>query len=150
MCLSSSHFGAALSGTGACVPAIKYQLGWDEEKWDLYTTIVSSCSVAGLGVGSIFGGGFIANGRKRIVTLFNWIGIVGCALSLVPNMYVLCIGRTIYGFASGVMVVAAPKILNETIPSHVLDNGYSCSTNLCLNVFILLSMLLSAGMPNDT
>ena len=57
--LSSSHFGAAVSATNSAVSAIKYQLDWDPEDVDNYTTIVSSCSIAGIAVGSVIGGGLI-------------------------------------------------------------------------------------------
>jgi len=39
--------------------------------------------------------------------------------------------------------------MNETVPSNVIDNGYSCSTNLSQNTGVLISMLLSQGMPSD-
>ena len=82
-----------------------------------------------------------------MVILFNIVGLLGCLLSLVANVPILCCGRFIYGFACGVIVCATPKILEETIPAHVMDNGYGTSTNLAINIMIMVSLLLGIGMP---
>ena len=107
-------------------------------------------SIAGLGIGSVLGPMFIGNGRKRVVLVSNLMGIVGCVLSINHNTYVMFAGRFVYGFVAGVNVVASPKILNEIIPSHVLDKGYGISTNLAIYFYILMSMILGVGMPNTT
>lgn len=99
--------------------------------------------------GALVGGGLIKDGRKRIVVIFNAVGIIGCLISLVLNFPIMCIGRLIFGFASGVLVIATPKILDETIPAHLMDNGYGVSTNLAINSFVLVNLLLGIGMPTD-
>jgi predicted MFS family arabinose efflux permease len=47
----------------------------------------------------------------------NVIGIVGSLLSIVPEFGVILLGRFLFGIASGINVVACPKILEETIPN---------------------------------
>ena len=151
MCfLSSGNFGFALASSNAAMPAIRYQLDWPDDKVDLYTTIVSSSSVAGIAFGSVIGGVLIANGRKRMVALFDVVGMVGCGLSVVSNMYVLCLGRFVYGFAAGVFVCASSKVIDETVPGHLLDNGFSISTNLSISVYITISMVLGWFVPDST
>ena len=149
LAINSAHFGAALSASGTCVDAIKYQLNWSKDQWDNYTTILSSMSIAGLGCGSVLGPMFIGNGRKRVVLFANVIGIISCVMSIINNTYVMFAGRFVYGFVAGVMVVASPKILNEIIPSHVMDNGYGISTNLAINLYVLISMVMGVGMPES-
>ena len=65
--INSAHFGAALSASGTVVDAVKYQQNWNRKDWDFYTTILSSMSVGGLGIGSLIGPMLIGNGRKRVV-----------------------------------------------------------------------------------
>lgn len=66
---------------------------------------------------------------------------------MVPNMIVLSIGRFIYGFAAGIYAVGGPKIMFETIPQHLIDKGFGSTTNISVNIFTMVSMLLGIGMP---
>ena len=143
------QFGQALTATNATIPALREQLGWASEDVQFYNTAISSSAVAGIAIGAIFGGNFISKGRKRIVIAFNVVSIFGALISMVPNVYAICLGRFIFSICSGVFSCATPKILEETIPSHIMDNGYGISTNLCINVYVMLSMFLSFGMPSD-
>jgi len=85
-----------------------------------------------------------------MVILFNLVALLGCVLSCILNVPIMVIGRFLYGFACGVIVCATPKILEETIPAHAMDNGYGVSTNLAINLFICVSLILGAGMPDTT
>ena len=150
--LSSAHFGATLSASGQVGPALEQQIpGWlDNDNSSLYNTAVNSMSIAGVGLGSIIGPNFVNGGRKRCVQVFNVVGIISCILCIVPNIYVLCAGRLLYGFVSGVMVVASPMILSETVPGPVMDKGFGIATNLAINFFVMVSFLLGFLMPEDT
>jgi MFS family permease len=44
---------------------------------------------------------------------------VGSVLSVNHNWWVLNLGRLVFGFASGVLLCATPKIIEETIPTHL-------------------------------
>jgi len=49
----------------------------------------------------------------------NLISIIGCVVKCIENLYAICLGRFIFGFAIGVYSVAVPRILEETIPNHL-------------------------------
>lgn len=139
-----------MSLNGPCINALKYQLEWPDDQVDNYTTLLNSASIAGLAFGSIIGGTLIKNGRKRIVIFFNIVLIIGSIMSLFLNTTLLACGRFVFGFASGALVAATPKIIGETIPGHVMDNGYGASTNLSINAMVMSSMLLGLGLPDST
>jgi MFS family permease len=82
-------------------------------------TFVSSTSVVGITIGSILGGVFVGNGRRINVIIFNLVIIIGSILSVNSNWWILNIGRLVFGFASGVLLCATPKIIEETIPTHL-------------------------------
>ena len=84
-----------------------------------------------------------------MVILFNIIAIVSCCFCLVKNIYLIYIGRIIYGFCTGVFTCATPKIIDDTIPAHVIDKGYGISTNLAINLYVMISMGLGLGMPDN-
>ena len=98
-----------------------------------------------MGIGAVFGGSLVSGGRKRIVILFNIFGIISAAMSLIANKDVLFAARFLFGLASGILICATPQIINESIPGHVMDNGYGISTNLFINIAIFISFLFGLG-----
>jgi len=62
-------------------------------------------------VGALYGGDFIRYGRRRSVIQMNWIGLIGSLLSLILDFKVMVLGRFVFGFASGVLLCVAPRIL---------------------------------------
>lgn len=149
-CLGAAHFGTAINLTNSTTTMLPYVLNFiDKPKAtrDIYMTIISSTSVAGVSLGSVFGGSLIPYGRRKMYILFALVAIIGCILSTFPNMGVMIAGRFIYGFGSGVMCVAGPRIMNEIVPNHLMDLGFNSSTNIFINIFSMMSMLLGLGSP---
>lgn len=110
-------------------------------------TFISTNSVVGVTLGSIFGGVFVARGRRVNVIIFNLVLILSSLMSIDKNWWVLNLGRVIFGFASGVLLCATPKIIEETIPTHLQDYGFGTSTNMFINIMIAVYMFLGIGMP---
>ena len=75
---------------------------------------------------------------------------MGCLLSVVPNTYVIIAGRFIFGAASGINVVACPKIMEETVPHHLMDYGFGTSTAIGINFQTMITLLFSYFMPGPT
>lgn len=103
----------------------------------------------GISIGAIAGGKIIAYGRRRAVLIFDLLGIIGSGLSIINNFYVILIGRLAYGFAAGVLVTACPNIVEETVPSAYMDYGYGISTNLGINLFVMISLLSGLIIPSE-
>ena len=68
-------------------------------------------------------------------------------MSIVENFYCILFGRLAFGFAAGVLVTACPKIVEETVPSTHMDNGFGISTNLGINLFVMISLLSGFIVP---
>lgn len=113
-------------------------------------TIVSNGSIVGIALGSIFGGNLARFGRRKMYLIFSFIGIIGCVLSTFPNLAVMSFGRLVYGFCAGIFCVMGPRIMNETVPQHLMDMGFNSSTNIWINIFTMISMLLGLGQPAVT
>lgn len=116
---------------------------------DFDVTLMSTCAVAGIALGSVFGGDFVKTGRRATILYFNAIGIIGTLISFLPNFVVMCIGRVIVGFTCGVLICATPKAIDETIPAKLIDKGFGTSTNIVINLAFMVVMLLSMGMPEE-
>ena len=63
------------------------------------------------------------------------------------NFYCLLFGKLIFGFGAGVLSVAAPKMLDETVPTYKLKTFGLCS-NMYLNLGITIAMIMGLWLPN--
>lgn len=99
-------------------------------------------------MGSIIGGVVIPIGRRKTILIFNVIGLLALLATLVLNLYTILIGKFIFGFCSGIINVAGPKMLDETVPTSLLGAfGILTNTYICLGIFI--GMLIGMGLPKD-
>jgi len=110
--------------------------------------MMQTLGIAGIAAGSVIGGMLIKNGRIRVIIVFNLIAIISTLMSIVANETLILVGRGIFGFAAGVLATAQSKVLEETVPSHMLDNGFGSSTNIMINVAVMGCMLIGFGMPD--
>ena len=69
-------------------------------------------------------------------------------MTLVVDFYVMCFGRMIFGFATGIMSCATSKMLDENIPSHLMDKGFGTSTNILINLAFFITLIMAMGMPD--
>jgi len=113
-------------------------------------TILQSCSVIGLGVGSLLGGTMLGNGKRSKIIQYNILGLAASGASLYLEFFSICVWRFIHGFATGILVNACPKMIEETVPANVMDYGFGTSTNLCINVAIMVTLLLGLGLPPES
>lgn len=81
--------------------------------------------------------------------IFNCVIIVSSVLSVMNSFTVICLGRLIFGFATGVLLAAAPKIVEETVPAKIQDFGFGTSTNLIINFGVLSSFILGPLIPTN-
>ena len=67
-------------------------------------------------IGAVLAGKMIQMGRRATHLVCIVIGIIGVGVTLIPKFYFLIFGRLIYGFASGVLSVANPRMIEEYVP----------------------------------
>ena len=117
--LSSMQLGAALSASGCVMPDLVYLFSIPEEEVGSAMTYVTTSAIGGVAAGSLLGGVAISRGRKLPTLVFNWIAIIGSLVSVIEHFTIICIGRFIFGFAAGVLLTAAPKVIEETVPEKL-------------------------------
>ena len=79
--------------------------------------------------------------------LTNIIVIVGASLTLIENYPCLCIGRFLYGMATGSFSVFCPKYINEVAPVEIKGPAGSL-TQICITLGILIPFAIGAGFPD--
>lgn len=58
-------------------------------------------------------------------------------------------GRFCFGYSSGVLMSATSKLLEETIPTRLVDKGFGTSTNILMQLFNFAVLLMAIGMPEE-
>ena len=77
------------------------------------------------------------------------IGIVGTAITIYQNFWAILIGRLIYGFSVGIIAIAMPRVMEETVPVNLVGfyGGLYC---LSFATATLLAYALAVFLPKDT
>jgi len=72
--------GFALVGNNQVSPIIAAKLDWTQGQADLYNTIMSSCGILGLVLGSLLAGKFVGKGRRLSAIWLNLLVIVSSSV----------------------------------------------------------------------
>ena len=127
---------------------IKAKFGWTAEENVFYNTIMSSSSILGALLGAIGGGVIIKFGRRKVLLWFNIVAAIAITLTMFLSVELICLGRLLFGICAGVFLVAAPKMLDETIPvSHLAIFG--TVTNTFLSLGITVAIMMGVVLPAD-
>jgi MFS family permease len=111
--------------------------------------VIGSSAVLGAAIGSFAGGKLIQYGRRKMMIIFNAIGIIAVLMTLVLNVYSICFGRLLFGFCGGIFGVALPRMIEETIPQNLLG-PFGVVTNLSVNTGSLVAILVGAILPDPS
>lgn len=111
--------------------------------------MLSTSALVGIAIGNIFGGDFVKNGRRKTIIQFNILGAIATCFTLVLDFYSMCFGRMVFGFASGILSCATPKMLDETVPANLMDKGFGTSTNILINLAFFVVLIMAMGMPES-
>jgi MFS family permease len=60
----------------------------------------------------------------------------------------ILVGKFLFGFTSGVINIAAPKMLDETVPTYMLKS-FGLATNAYICLGITLAMIIGFGFPRE-
>ena len=69
---------------------------------------------------------------------------------MVMNIWLILVGRCLYGLASGVMITASAKMLEETIPSNIFERGFGNTTNQLGSALVLFMVITAEFLPYTT
>lgn len=68
---------------------------------------------------------------------------------MVMNIWLIVVGRCLYGLASGVMITASAKMLEETVPSNIFERGFGNTTNQLGSALVLFMVIAAEFIPNN-
>lgn len=61
----------------------------------------------------------------------------------------MCFGRFVIGLSAGVILSTTPKMLEESIPAHLMDKGFGMTTSLFINAAFMGCLLLNGAAPTE-
>lgn len=87
-------------------------------------------------------------GRRKTILIYNVLSTLSLCLTLILNLPAIAIGKLLFGFSAGVINVACPKLLDETVPVDQLG-AFGIATNAYICLGIGLAMVIGIGLPEE-
>ena len=125
--------------------ALRHQ--WDEETATYWATIVTTGMTVGGCIGALTAGYMMSLADKRTLILCsNALLIAGSGLTLIDNMYLISVGRLLYGVAIGHFSVYCPCYMNDLVPPE-LKGPMAGITNIQVCLGILAPFIFGYWIP---
>ena len=125
---------------------LEKKLNWETPNYNLITTIAANI---GLGIGSLLGGIITPKlGLKNTIIICNFLGLFSNLLKQILSTETIISGRLLFGITSGILTFCMTKVLNDTVPSEVM-NLYGGLINISFSFGIFASNFLGMIIPLD-
>ena len=101
-------------------------------------------------ISAAISGRLIKYGRRQALLISAVLGIIGTGITIYDSSYAaIIIGRLIYGFSVGIIAIAMPRLMEETVPSNLVGayGGLYC---LSFAFATLLAYALAVFLPKET
>ena len=154
---STMQLGGAMSGSTVAYLDLRFIIlpGYDiNDPIDMKLVlrdnyIINIASLVGVALGSLIGGEFITTfGRRKVILIANGSIIIFSLISIIPSFLIIFIARFFFGMSVGLTLIAALKIIVETVPAHLLGYGFGQSTNFFTFFFIMIN--IGNGLENGS
>lgn len=104
------------------------------------TSIGAACASLGSGF-------FAGQSKLKMILLINLLVIISSSITLVDNIWVILVGRTLFGASAGAFTVYCPKFIAETAPTEYRGPFGTMSQFMC-TFGIVIPSALSLIIPN--
>lgn len=138
----------AIVGNNQVASVMKSKFEWSNERAIALNTLISAAAIIGVIAGTLLGNCFIRQGRRRALIMFNMVALISTSLTMVLNVPLIVIGRLLFGFCCGIFTFAGQKLIEETVPVHLITKSGTSSKSF-LFFGILACLLLSIALPRD-
>ena len=136
----------------ACILEILLVIKSPNSYANYYSATLSSI----IPLGAVFGGlasSFLADqfGRRKIMIIMDVLTIIGCALSVIANPYLIILGRVLCGIITGVNYMVIPLYVREISPPNMSGRaGSYFRIFFTLGIFITFLIALGLQKPANS
>ena len=100
-------------------------------------------------IGTPVSGRLMKIGRLRVLDMAAVLGIIGAGMTMVLNVYCLLVGRILYGFSLGLLVISWPRYMDEVLPPTSLS-FYGGIYAFSIAFGTITAFMLALGLPADS
>ena len=99
-------------------------------------------------IGAGCAGKLVQRGRRNALLISAYLGIIGTAITVWENYACIIAGRLLYGFSVGIIAIAMPRIMEETVPLNLVGfyAGLYC---LSFAAATLFAYMFAIFLPPD-
>ena len=112
-----------------------------------WSTIITSVCTVGSAFGAIGSGSLVKYGKLKCIYMTNILVCIASGIVLIENVIAICIGRFLYGLATGSFSVFVPLFINETAPFEI-KGPVGVMTQFFVTFGIMISFLLGVPIPS--
>jgi len=115
--LGFMQFGVGMNSWSNTQGAFSKYFGWTESQETMYGDILQSIIILGAAIGALSCSKLLSMGKLRLLFVLNLILAIGVGITLIGKyIWLMCIGRLIWGFSFGAFSVVSAKMVNEILP----------------------------------
>lgn len=142
------QFGVGMNSWTNCNDAFAIYFGWTDNS-GLWLDIMQSICIFGAAIGALSCSKFLAMGRYKLLLLLNLVLCIGVGISLIGYaVWVLAIGRFIWGTAFGAFSVVCAKMVNEIVPIE-LGGSFGAINQISLTLGACFPGTFALAYPTD-
>ena len=135
--------------TNQMAPALDAKFGWEGNKATINESVIGSSATLTLMLSAALTGRWIKNGRRKWLIYSAFIGMLGTGITMIQNYPAIIFGRLLYGFAVGIIAIAMPRYMEETVPLS-LTGFYGGLYCLSFAIATIIGYFLAVILPPDT
>jgi MFS family permease len=141
------NFGFGIASWNSLQTPFAVRYGWTDTQTTTWSVVLTTGVTSGMIVGSLLAGVFMKRNTKRnLILAMNILLLLGTGLSLVDNLYIMTVGKVLYGIGIGGLIVYCPGYMNEMAPVEV-KGPFGTITNVAACVGILVPALFALWIP---
>ena len=114
--LGFMQFGIGMGSWGSISGSFACMYDWDSNEHTKYDSIITGVCMAGAMAGAIGCEPFIKYGKRRLMLFMNIFLFIGIGICMINKIWVICVGRFIWGITFGCFSVVCAKYNNEICP----------------------------------
>lgn len=146
--LGFMQFGVGMNSWSNTQDAFTNFFGWTESEATTWGDVLQSIIIFGAAVGALSCSKLLSIGKLKLMYYLNLLLCVGVGITLIGNyLWLMMIGRFIWGYAFGAFSVCCAKMVNEILPVE-LTGPFGALNQLALTFGAALPSTFALAYPS--